>query len=79
MDAIEQMIRETLVDRFGVFGTDIGPATTFDDLNVDSLVLVELTVILKRAYGVPLETGELTEDLTVGQVAELVRAKLTVV
>lgn len=76
MQPIEQMIRETLVDKFGVFGADLGPATTFDDLDVDSLVLVELAVILRRTYGVPLDTDELTADLTVSQVAELLQAKL---
>jgi acyl carrier protein len=79
METIEQMIRETLVDKFGVFGADLGPATTFDDLDVDSLVLVELAVILKRTFGVLLDVDELTAGLTVSQVAELVQAKLAAV
>jgi acyl carrier protein len=70
------VIRELLVDTFGVFGTDgIEAGTTFESLDIDSLVLVELAVILESRFGVQVPEGELAPHQTIAEAAALVDAK----
>jgi acyl carrier protein len=70
------VIRGLLIDTFGVFGTDgIGVDTTFESLDIDSLVLVELAVLLERRFGVQVPEGELTAEQTIAEAAALVDAK----
>jgi acyl carrier protein len=56
-------------------GDDITPTTPFSDLDLDSLVLVELAVILSRTYGVPVDESELAEAGTVDEVVALLATK----
>ncbi|MFC9454169.1 acyl carrier protein [Streptomyces sp. NPDC056983] len=58
-------------------GDDITPTTPFTDLDLDSLVLVELAVILSRTYRVPVDEAELAEAGTVDDVVALLAAKQT--
>lgn len=70
------VIRQLLVNTFGVFGTDeIDVDTTFESLDIDSLVLVELSVVLERRFGVEIPEGELTSDMTIAAAAAQVDAK----
>lgn len=75
MESVVDVIRTALVEKYGVFGDDMGADVTFDDLEVDSLVLVELSVVLERRFGVKLPDGELTPELSLGEAASLVEAK----
>jgi acyl carrier protein len=56
-------------------GDDITPTTPFAELDMDSLVLVELAVILSRTYGVPVDESELAEAGTVDEVVALLAMK----
>jgi acyl carrier protein len=75
VESVADVIRTALVEKYGVFGDDMGADVTFDDLEVDSLVLVELSVALERRFGVKLPDGVLTPELSLGEAAELVEAK----
>jgi acyl carrier protein len=48
---------------------------TFDDLDVDSLDLVELAQIVEEEFGVELEGDDVNDLQTVGQVIDLVAQK----
>jgi acyl carrier protein len=48
------------------------PDATFEELDIDSLDLVELTQILEDEYGVRVESSQLEELTTVGQAIDLV-------
>ncbi|GAA4835511.1 acyl carrier protein [Saccharopolyspora rosea] len=65
-----------LQDVHGVTPEDTTPETTYHDLGVDSLTVVELTLQLQRELGIALEDDELTDDLTLAETASLIDAKL---
>jgi acyl carrier protein len=75
MESVADVIRDLLVDKFGVFGTEIGADTTFEELDIDSLVLIELSVVLGRRYGVRVQDGDLISGQTIAEAAALVEAK----
>ncbi|MEU6123013.1 acyl carrier protein [Streptomyces sp. NPDC047123] len=54
---------------------DTAPDTGFHLLDLDSLVLIELAVILTREYGVEVDGEELAGAGTAARAAELVSAK----
>ena len=75
MNSIEERIAKILLDDFKVRHESIGPDTTFADLNFDSLVIVELTLVLDNEFGLTIEYGELTDSMTIADAANLVVAK----
>jgi acyl carrier protein len=75
-DQIEQRVADALVE-FGADRDQIEPAARFEDLDVDSLDLVELAQIVEEDYGVQI-TGEDMKTLpTVGQAVDFVEARLS--
>ena len=57
--------RTLLVDTFGVPEGDVQPDATFESLGLDSLDVVELTLVLEEETGVKLEDEELEDVRTV--------------
>lgn len=78
MKSIEERIVKILLDDFKVRYQPIGPETTFADLSFDSLVIVELALVLDNEFGIGLEDGELTDSMTITEAAELVAVKAAV-
>jgi acyl carrier protein len=73
-ESVEQTIYDGLVE----LGTDRGELSreaTLEDLDVDSLDLVELAQIVEDVYGVELRGDDVKEVKTVGEVIDLVVAK----
>lgn len=75
MDPVSALIIDLLVDKFQIPADAVQLDATFDSLEVDSLVLVELAVILESRLGVVVADDELTKGQTLTEAAELVRAK----
>lgn len=71
-DAAELMA--IIADRFELDAI-LTPTSEFTDLGLDSLVLVELAVILKRRYGVTVDDDELIVAGTVERVVSLLDGK----
>jgi acyl carrier protein len=68
-------IREHLATELEVDRDRIGESTRFrEDLEADSLDLVELVVELEDSYGVRIPDEEAAKILTVGQAADYVAA-----
>jgi acyl carrier protein len=68
-------IREHLATELEVDPERIGDSTRFrEDLEADSLDLVELVVELEDSYGVRIPDEEAARILTVGQAADFVAA-----
>lgn len=68
-------IREHLAEELEVDPSRIDEATRFkEDLEADSLDLVELTVELEDAYGIRIPDDAAVKILTVGQAADFVFA-----
>lgn len=64
-----------LVDTFGVDEGDYAPDATFESLGLDSLDVVELTLVLEEETGVKLEDEELEDIRTVQDAIDKVAAK----
>src|SRR3954470_16732961 len=74
-EEIFERIRAHLADELEVDPARIGDKTRFkEDLQADSLHLVELTVELEDTYGVRIPDDEAARLLTVGQAADFVAA-----
>jgi acyl carrier protein len=70
-ESVEQTIREIL-PQFGVAASDITLEATFEELDVDSLDVAELSQIIEDEYGIRLESEELAELETVEDTIRLV-------
>ncbi len=74
-EEVFERIRAHLAEELEVDADAIGDATRFkEDLNADSLHLVELTVELEDTYGVRIPDDEAARLVTVGQAADYIAA-----
>ena len=69
------IFRTALVDTFGVPAEDGASDATFEALGLDSLDVVELTLVLEEETGVKLEDEELEDVRTVGDAVAKVAEK----
>jgi len=74
---IESKLTDLLVDELGIERDDITPDAKFEeDLDVDSLGVVELLMALEDNFGVKIPDEEAEQITTVGEAVDLVEAKL---
>ncbi|MEX0592651.1 MAG: acyl carrier protein [Nitriliruptoraceae bacterium] len=66
---------EMLTEDFGVPAEDVRADATFEALGLDSLDVVELTLVLEEKTGVKLEDEELEDVRTVQDAIDKVAAK----
>ncbi len=72
-DEILEKIREITVDRLGVEENDVTPEASFrEDLEADSLDLVELIMELEEQFGMEIPDEEAEKITTVEQAVEYV-------
>ncbi len=72
-------VGETVIESLVTFGADPGAVTrdaTLEDIDVDSLDLVELTQVVEETYDIDLEGSDFKQIKTVGDVIDLVAAKV---
>jgi acyl carrier protein len=77
--ATPQSIEETVTESLVSFGADADAITrdaTLEDIDVDSLDLVELTQVVEEAYDIDLDGSDFKNVKTVGDVIDLVVAKV---
>ena len=70
-EAVETTVRDALV-QFGPEADDIKLDATFEELDVDSLDLAELSQIIEDEYGVTLKGDDVGKIETVDDVIKLV-------
>ena len=75
-EVLETRITEALVE-FGADRDEINPEATWEQLDVDSLDLVELAQIVEDEYGVELREADMEQMKTVGDAVEMVHARLS--
>lgn len=74
---IESKLTDLLVDELGIERDDITPDAKFEeDLDVDSLGVVELLMALEDNFGVKIPDEEAEQITSVGEAVDLVEAKL---
>jgi len=71
VDVLVDPIITLLTDTLGELPEPLTADTLLGDLDLDSLVLVELSVGLQSRFGVQVPPTDLTHDLTVADVAAL--------
>jgi acyl carrier protein len=54
---------------------DVTPDTAFEAMEIDSLLLVELSLRLQKSFGIEIEIGELVPEQTVAEAAAVLSAK----
>ena len=74
-EAVETTLRDALA-QFGSEPEEITRYTTFDQLDVDSLQLAELSLIVEDEYGVTLRGDDVGKTKTVRDTVELVVNRL---
>jgi acyl carrier protein len=75
-DQIQARVIDALVE-FGEERENLTPQARFDDLDVDSLDLVELAQIVEDEYGVEMADSDLDKIETVSDVVELINSRLS--
>jgi len=70
-DAVEEHISKALIE----FGADAGamsPTATWDELDVDSLDLVELAQLIEDDYGVEVRENEMEQIKTIADAVTMI-------
>lgn len=75
MNSLAQYISETLTAKFDIPAEFVDASTSYEALELDSLVLVELAVILSREYGVEITDDEIKDAQTIENTARLLLQK----
>lgn len=76
-DAVAERLKGVLVSELGLDESKINDAAHFEeDLDVDSLGVVELLMALEDEFGVKIPDEEAESIMTVGQAIDLVHQKL---
>ncbi|MBW3620092.1 MAG: acyl carrier protein [Actinobacteria bacterium] len=78
MSDVLEKFETILSTTFGVPAGDIAPEATFESLGLDSLDVVELTLVIEEELGVKIEDEELEDVRTVGDAVARVEAKRAV-
>ncbi|MFD7750320.1 acyl carrier protein [Streptomyces sp. NPDC059698] len=74
MDSAQQTFNKLLIEHLRLPAEDLSPDATFEDLDIDSLALVEMADIIQGVYGFPVADGAITKTSTLAEVAALVEA-----
>jgi acyl carrier protein len=70
-EVVEAKVIETIVS-FGPEAGDVTPGSTFEELDVDSLDLVELAQVIEDEFGIALKGDDVKDIKTVGEAIDLV-------
>jgi acyl carrier protein len=73
-EAIWERVRSTLAE-FGPELEDITREATFEELDIDSLDLVELGQVIDEEYGIEVKAEDVKDIKTVGEAVDLISAK----
>jgi acyl carrier protein len=72
---VADYIAETMVGKLEVPPGAVAPDLEFDGMGLDSLVLVQLAVLLSRRYRIDVDDAELLQARTIDGAAAMVAAK----
>jgi acyl carrier protein len=73
--SVEETVTESLVN-FGADADAVNRDATLEDIDIDSLDLVELTQVVEEQYDIDLEGSDFKNIKTVGDVVDLIVAKV---
>lgn len=78
MAAMYDTLVDLLVNRFEVDRAEIKPDVTFEDLEMDSLFLVELLLVVQQEVGVKISEDAASPRDTIERAAELIQEQAAI-
>jgi acyl carrier protein len=72
MNSIYPRLATLIASTFGIPEQQISPDATFEDLEFDSLALVELALTVQQEFGVEIKDDAITSQDTLARAAELI-------
>ncbi len=75
MSPVYDRVKQLLVDKFGVPAEDVTPQATFEDLDLDSLDLVEFALAAEEELGVRISDEEAESLETLEDTVQLLESK----
>ncbi len=74
-DPIFENVKAILIEQLGIDGDSITPdSSLIDDLNADSLDMVELVMAMEQEFGISIPDEEAERIKTVGDAIEFIKA-----
>jgi acyl carrier protein len=79
MSTVYTRTKDLLVEKFGIDDAEVRPDATFEELDLDSLDLVEFALAAEEEFGVRISDEEAEEFETLGDAVSMVESRLTTV
>jgi len=76
MVAVFEKIKGIVVDQLGAEADEVTMKTSFEDLDMDSLDIVELIMALEEEFGLEISDEEAEKLTTVGAAVEYIKEKV---
>ncbi|MCX5082973.1 acyl carrier protein [Streptomyces sp. NPDC001939] len=73
--SLKHQVSGLISEKFGLDEAELLSGATFDELDIDSLILVELSLILRKEMGIVLVEGELKSSFTLDEAVAVIAAK----
>jgi len=73
---IFEKVKSIVVDQLGVDADEVTLETSFEDLNADSLDVVELVMALEEEFDIEIPDEEAEKIRSIGAAVEYIKAKL---
>ena len=75
--ALEEQVKEIIVEQLGVTADEVVPQASFiDDLGADSLDIVELVMAMEEAFDVEIPDEDAEKIQTIGSAVTYLKSKL---
>jgi acyl carrier protein len=68
-------LKQILISKFQLDAEEVGPSSTLDELQLDSLDLVELALVIEKEFGARVSDDELADTQQLDAIVELVEAR----
>ncbi|MBQ0890563.1 acyl carrier protein [Streptomyces sp. RM72] len=78
MSAHQDRLFALVSEKLGVMPEELDTTSTFDHLDLDSLALIELSVIVQKEFGVQIDETALTSENTFADILAEIDGKVAV-
>ncbi len=75
--SVEDKVKKIIADQLEVDGSKLSKETTFEDIDADSLDIVELVMALEEEFDLEISDQEIENINTVGDVIKYIESKTT--